>query len=180
MRIDTSQEYLLGNPSLHLQLSAALAVMAQLICNPNKPPGIAQLAETLDVSVGDVRKLLRLLAAGELVKPHPQDADTWVCSRPAHAISLADIYQCLLADSEESKIEPGARGAPSGADILMMQATMSVNQLVLQHLERFDLGRLKVAESAQMFTAALREKAGRIQFEPQEGLLTENAYSAAA
>ena len=29
-----------------------------------------------------------------------------------------------------------------GIDLLLMQATMSINQVVLQHLQAFDLGRL--------------------------------------
>ncbi|WP_420475404.1 Rrf2 family transcriptional regulator [Noviherbaspirillum sp. ST9] len=159
------EEFILGNATLHLQLSTALAVMTQLICNASRPPTAQQLSETLDVSLRYLRKLLRTLSAGGLLKPHEKNADTWTCTRAPHTISLADVYHCLIADREEGKAPfiatAQADASTSTSDLLMMQATMAINQIVLQHLQRFDLGRLKVAESAMMFTASLREKALR-------------------
>lgn len=157
------EEFILGNATLHLQLSTALAVMTQLICNASRPPTAQQLSESLDVSLRYLRKLMRTLSAGGLLEPHGKNADTWVCTRPPHTVSLADVYHCLLAEKEDSAAPfiPAAQtdAATSTAELLMMQATMAINQIVLQHLQRFDLGRLKIAESAQMFTASLREKA---------------------
>lgn len=158
------EEYILGNATLHLQLSTALAVMTQLICNASRPPTAQQLSESMDVSLRYLRKLLRTLSAGGLLKPHEKNADTWVCTQAPHAISLADIYYCLMAEKEEGNTGPfvaaaQADASTSSAELLMMQATMAINQIVLQHLQRFDLGRLKVAESAMLFTASLREKA---------------------
>lgn len=156
-------EFILGNACLHLQLGTALSVMTQLICNASRPPTAVQLSESMDVSLRYLRKLLRTLSAGGLLHPHEKNSDSWICSRPPHTISLADIYHCLIAEKDESarpfsSVAQGDASA-SSADLLMMQATMSINQIVLQHLQRFDLGRLKVAESAMMFTASLREKA---------------------
>lgn len=156
-------EYILGNASLHLQLETALAVMTQLICNASRPPTAQQLAEEMDVSLRYLRKLLRTLGGGGLLKPHEKNSDTWVCTRAPHAISLADVYNCLLAQSKESTspFVAAAHGGPasSSAELLLMQATMAINQLILQQLQQFDLGRLKAAESAMMFAASLREKA---------------------
>lgn len=156
-------EFILGNASLHLQLGTALSVMTQVICNASRPPTAVQLSETMDVSLRYLRKLLRTLSVGGLLRPHEKNCDTWVCTRPPHTISLADIYYCLIAEKDESthpfSSVAQADASTSSADLLMMQATMSINQIVLQHLQRFDLGRLKVAESAMMFTASLREKA---------------------
>jgi DNA-binding IscR family transcriptional regulator len=156
-------EFILGNATLHLQLSTALAVMTQLICNASRPPTAQQLSESLGVSLRYLRKLLRVLAAGGLLKPHEKNSDTWVCTQPPHTVSLADIYHCLTAEKDENAAPFIAAAQPdattSTAELLMMQATMAINQIVLQHLQRFDLGRLKVAESAMLFTASLREKA---------------------
>lgn len=168
-----NEEFILGNATLHLQLSTALAVMTQLICNASHPPTAQQLSETLDVSLRYLRKLLRTLSDGGLLKPHEKNADTWTCTRAPHAISLADIYYCLVSEKEEGKAPfiaaAQADASTSSAELLMMQATMAINQIVLQHLQRFDLGRLKVAESAMMFTASLREKALR----HSEGMLQQ-------
>jgi DNA-binding IscR family transcriptional regulator len=157
------EEFILGNATLHLQLSTALAVMTQLICNASRPPTAQQLSESLDVSLRYLRKLLRTLSAGGLLKPHEKNADTWVCTRPPHTISLADIYHCLMSEKDEASTPfiaaAQSDATTSTAELLMMQATMAINQIVLQHLQRFDLGRLKVAESAMLFTASLREKA---------------------
>ncbi|MGE5649352.1 Rrf2 family transcriptional regulator [Noviherbaspirillum sp. UKPF54] len=158
-----NEEFILGNASLHLQLSTALEVMTQIICNASHPPSAAQLAESLELSVRYLRKLLRALTAGGLLKPHEAHQDCWICTRAPHAISLADIYHCLDTVREESAAPfvapPQTDAVTSSADLLMMQATVSINQIVLQHLQRFDLGRLKAAESAMLFTASLREKA---------------------
>ncbi|HEY0848167.1 MAG TPA: Rrf2 family transcriptional regulator [Noviherbaspirillum sp.] len=156
-------EFILGNASLHLQIGTALSVMTQLICNASQPPTAQELSESLDVSLRYLRKLLRTLAASGLLRPHESHHDTWVCTRAPHAISLADIYDSLIAERGDAATPciPATHvdTAPSAAELLMMQATMSINQVVLLYLQRFDLGRLKVAESAMMFTASLREKA---------------------
>lgn len=156
-------EFILGNATLHMQLSTALAVMTQLICNASRPPTAQQLSDTLDVSLRYLRKLLRTLSAGGLLKPHEKSADTWVCARVPHSISLADIYHCLVSDREDDRspftVPPQADASMAASDLLMMQATMAINQIVLQHLQRFDLGRLKAAESAMLYTASLRERA---------------------
>jgi DNA-binding IscR family transcriptional regulator len=187
MRIYANEEYLLGNATLHLQLSTALAIMGHLICNSSRPQTAAQLAESLELSVRYLRKQLRLLSAGKLVQPHRQVSDAWICTRPSHTISLADVYRCLLAEAPASGDPITAGTPPSSADILMMQATVTVNQLVLQQLQQFDLGRLKIAESALLFSAALREKAGRLRCVPEaadsdDSSLAPSAsnYSAAA
>jgi DNA-binding IscR family transcriptional regulator len=157
-----NEEFILGNASLHLQLSTALSVMTQIICNASHPPSAQQLSESMELSIRYLRKLLRTLSAGGLLKPHERLADCWTCIQPPHTISLADIYHCLTSANEESApfvAAPQADAMTSSAELLMMQATMSINQLVLQHLQQFDLGRLKVAESAMLFTTSLREKA---------------------
>lgn len=158
-----NEEFMLGNATLHLQLSTALEVMTQIICNATQPPSAAQLAESLSLSVRYLRKLLRTLTAGGLLQPHGVRHDCWTCTRAPHAISLADLYHCLLAEAEERGAPfvapPQADAQTSSADLLMMQATMSINQIVLLHLQRFDLGHLKAAESAMLFTASLRKKA---------------------
>ena len=156
-------DFILGNATLHLQLSTALDVMTQLICNASRPPTAQQLSESMDMSLRYLRKMLRTLSAGGLLKPHEKNSDTWVCTRPPHTVSLADIYYCLITEKEEATAPFVAAAqtdaSTSASDLLMMQATMALNQIVLQHLQQFDLGRLKVAESAMMFTASLREKA---------------------
>jgi DNA-binding IscR family transcriptional regulator len=158
-----SDEYLLGNSSLHLQLSTALAVMTHLICNVSRPPNAQQMSESMELSSRHLRKLMRTLSAGGLLQPHASRVDTWICPHPPHTISLADIYQCLTRADDDGGAPfippPQVDAAGSSADLLMMQATMAINQTVMQQLQRFDLGRLKAAESAMLFTAALRQKA---------------------
>jgi DNA-binding IscR family transcriptional regulator len=159
-------EFMLGNPELHLQLATALSVMTQLICNASNPPSAQQLSDSLEVSVRHLRKMLRTLTNGGLLKPHDRHPDTWTCTRPPHTISLADIYHCLV-DKEETTTPyvqpPQADASVAASELLMMQATMSINQVVFQQLQQFDLGRLKIAESAMMFTASLRDRMKRTQ-----------------
>ena len=165
--IHRHEQFMFGNASLHIQLSTALAVMTQLIVNASQPRTAQELSESLDLSVRYLRKLLRTLAAGDLVEAHDTLVDTWICTRPAHTISLADIYRCVISSKEGSPSPFAAAPPMSSSDLLMMQATMSVNQTVLQNLQQFDLGRLKVAESAMLFTESLRLKARHIARRPE-------------
>jgi DNA-binding IscR family transcriptional regulator len=163
MHITSNEEFIFGNASLHFQLSSALAVMTQIICNASLLPSAQQLSESMEMSARYLRKLLRTLSAGGLLEPHDTRHDTWVCPRAPHTISLADIYHCLMNEKEQ-QVSPfiaatQADATTSSADLLMMQATMAINQIVLQHLQRFDLGRLKIAESAMLFTQSLRDRA---------------------
>ncbi len=162
------EDFFLGNATLHLQLTKALAVMTQLICNASHPPTAQELSESMDIPLRTLRKMLRTLSAGGLLKRHEQNEDTWVCARSPHMVSLADIYQCLMSEKEAGVEElvaaAQAEEGMSSADLLMMQATMALNQLVQQHLQRFDLGRLKTVEPAMLSTAALREKAFSTRF----------------
>lgn len=148
-------EFMLGNASLHTELSTALSVMTQLICNASQPPSAQALSDSLELSVRYLRKLLRTLSKGGVLVQHERCNDTWVCARAPHMISLADLYRCLVAPKEEDAVPSvtAARMATraSSSDLLLMQATMSINQVMLQHLQQFDLGRLKVVESALMF-----------------------------
>jgi DNA-binding IscR family transcriptional regulator len=166
MRIYQYEEFLLGNATLHLQVSTALAVMSHLICHGKHPPSAARISESLGISVRYLRKLMRILEAGGLLRNAAGCDDTWTCAREPHRTTLADIYQCLVDDARQKLGEKQGEeqervggGSGSGADLLIMQATMSLNQLVLQHLRQFDLGRLKVAEPALAFSAAMRRKA---------------------
>lgn len=156
-----NEQFMFGNASQHVQLSTALAVMTQLIVNASQPPTAQALSESLDLSVRHLRKLLRTLAGGGLIEAHGTLNDTWICTRPPHTISLADIYQCVMSSRDEAASPFITSPQVSASDLLMMQATMSINQVVLQNLQQFDLGRLKVAESAMLFTASLRLKASR-------------------
>src|ERR1019366_1495639 len=97
-----NEQFMFGNASLHIQLSTALAVMTQLIVNASQPRTAQELSESLDLSVRDLRRLLRTLANGDLVEAHDTLNDTWICTRPGHTISLADIYQCVISSKEEA------------------------------------------------------------------------------
>lgn len=168
-----NEEFMLGNASLHTELSTALAVMTQLICNASQPPGAQALSESMDLSVRYLRKLLRMLTKGGLLKMQERNNDTWICARAPHLISLADIYRCLMASKEEfgtpSVTAARMETRASSADLLLMQATMSINQVMLQHLQQFDLGRLRVVDTAIMFPASARVRVP-YQMDPADAL----------
>lgn len=160
-----NEEFILGNASLHMQLSAALEVLTQLICNASRLPSAQQLSETLEVSPRYLRKLLRNMTDGGLLQAHPERADTWVFPHKPHEVTLADVCQALAAGKEEQTPGQTDTRAPfTSSGLLLMQAAMSINQAAWQQLQRFDLGRLKMAESALLFTESLREKARDVRF----------------
>lgn len=152
-------QFIFGNEPLHLQLSTALAVMSELIVNPARPRTALDLSVSMDISIDCLRHFLRVLTNGNLVEVHDERSDTWLCARPANAISLCDIYQCVIASEEQTRLPVLPLQKMPGLDLLMMQASMSINQIVMQNLQRFDLGRLKVMQAPMAFAASPRLKA---------------------
>jgi hypothetical protein len=64
-------------------------------------------------------------------------------------LTLEDVFRSVLeVEPARDKVEPVRPANPGrtqhDVDILMMQATMAINQSVFQHLRQFSLDRLKL------------------------------------
>lgn len=157
-----ADNFIFGDQLLHVRFFTAIELLAQIM---KAAPG-AVITATLAENIGQpqrwVRTLLRSLDKSGLIAQDEKFKDAWRCPGRLSAVTLADIFRCMSAVATESDVLRKAicgttLAAPSGSttrqsvDLLLMQATMTVNQMVLQQLQQFDLGRLMAVASARQF-----------------------------
>lgn len=138
--------FFLGNASLHSQLLAALRVLECLKRSRKNAPTAAELASTMNLPAASIRSLMRRLADGGLLARQKGTGNKWTLSRALDETTLDDVYQCLTQSEPESQSGPDPHaGDNMTADLLLMQATMAINQSLAQQLRLFDLGRITIA-----------------------------------
>ncbi|RJF97737.1 hypothetical protein [Noviherbaspirillum saxi] len=152
------QEFLFGDALLHTRFSCAIDLLGRLImANPGALTAAA-LAEASGQPVRNVRSLLANLQAFGLVHPDTRQKDAWYCSVNSGSLTLADVFRSVAAVKPESSAprklasqDAAHAAARIGVDLLLMQATMAINQVVLQHLQSFDLGKLKAVSTRDTY-----------------------------
>ncbi|OWW22536.1 Rrf2 family transcriptional regulator [Noviherbaspirillum denitrificans] len=148
-------EFIFGDQQLHARFSMAIEILARIVIATPAALTTAALAESLGQGARPVRALLASLHQAGLLNRDEKTRDAWYCASPLGAITLADVFRCVAGATEESRRKKAVQGAEENrssaqqsVDLLLMQATMSINQVVLQHLQAFDLGRLKALRTS--------------------------------
>ena len=149
-------EFIFGDQQLHARFSMAIELLARIVIANPRPVTTAALSESLGQSARTVRALLGNLQQSGLLSQDDKARDAWYCGSPLGTITLADVFRSVSSAvpdaSRRKKVEPAADETRSAAqqsvELLLMQATMSINQVVLQHLQAFDLGRLKALRTS--------------------------------
>lgn len=168
--------FIFGDQLLHVRFFTAIELLAQIMKAAPGAMTSAKLAENIGQPQRWVRTLLRSLVEYGLIAQDEKSRDAWRCPGRLSAVTLADIFRCMSAVATESDVLRKAicgtaLAPPSGSttrqsvDLLLMQATMTVNQVVLQQLQQFDLGRLMAVASARQF-AGLRLRPRSYSSEP--------------
>lgn len=149
-------EFIFGDRRLHERFSMAIELLARVvIANPGAVTTTA-LSEALECPPRTVRALLANLYQAGLLRQDDKIRDAWSCPSALDGITLADVFRSVAAESESPSrkkaelqaADESRSSAQQSVDLLLMQATMAINQVVLQHLQTFDLGRLKVVKSS--------------------------------
>jgi DNA-binding IscR family transcriptional regulator len=158
MELAVVPEFIFGDQLLHARFSLAIELLARIVIANPRQVTTAVLAEALEQSPRTVRVLLSGLHQSGLLSQDQKSKDAWSCGTALSTITLADVFRSVAGAMQESagrkkKIDaahPDAvrSTAQQSVDLLLMQATMAINQVVLQHLQTFDLGRLKALASS--------------------------------
>lgn len=150
-------EFIFGDQQLHARFSLAIELLARIMTARQRSVTTAALAEAVGQSSRTVRAVLAGLRQSGLLSQDDSQKDAWVCSSSPGTITLADIFRCVASTTPEPSrkkkcsshaAEESRTTSQQSVDLLLMQATMGINQVVLQHLQAFDLGRLKAVGSA--------------------------------
>ncbi|HEY0846177.1 MAG TPA: Rrf2 family transcriptional regulator [Noviherbaspirillum sp.] len=157
MEVPAIQEFILGDEQLHARFSLAIELLVRILTASRQPVTTAALSDAVGQSPRAVRSLLASLQQSDLLRQDAVEKDAWSVATPLNAITLADIF-CSVASGvsdsprrkkpESAPPDEARTGSQQGVELLLMQATMAINQTVLQHLQAFDLGRLKAVGSS--------------------------------
>lgn len=147
--------HILGSDALYERLCLATEVLGKLVSCAPKAVGIDALIAATRGTPREVHKLCRALCEDGLLVRMPGRRIGWRLACDPSTVTLEDAFRCLMAQQpSRPRSEPAAReeeesGVESEVDVLVMQATMTINQSVLQLLRRFSLDRLRTAMLSQ-------------------------------
>jgi DNA-binding IscR family transcriptional regulator len=151
--------YILGDSALYARLCIITAVLGRFVASTPRAVSLEQLEQQTGRPARELVKLCNLLCRENLLQAHAERPHTWLLACDASQVTLEDAFRCVVAE-QAARARPGrqknlpenADGVQREVDLLVMQATMGINQSVFQHLRQFSLDRLKVS-AAGMFPA---------------------------
>jgi DNA-binding IscR family transcriptional regulator len=160
------EEFIFGDPALHKRFAAAIELLARVMAKRPSRLTTVELIAALGQPPRMVRSLLACLHRSGLLLKEESIRDAWACPDTLGEITLADVFRSVSDSSTDgsrkSKGEAIQEPRPptqQGVALLLMQATMAINQVVLQHLQSFDLGRLQaVGTSAALLSFRARTR----------------------
>jgi L-asparaginase len=139
-------DYLLGNEALHERFRVATEIMGKLVLNAPHPLSVDELEKDTGQSGKDVVKLCNALARAQLVRPNGKVSGSWILADKPGAFTLEDVFRCVIAEHGTRSKMPAvqnSRGSPQ-VDLLVMQASLAINQSMFKHLRQFSLDRLSM------------------------------------
>lgn len=144
-------EYILGGRTLHERLCAMAEVLGKIVSSAPRSVGITQLEEASGRSSKELIKLCASLERAQLLLPDPQAANRWMLACEPSAVTLEDVFRCIVSEQQERSKGIEQLSSPTRAysdvDLLVTQAMLAVNQSVFKNLRQFSLDRLKVSAS---------------------------------
>lgn len=145
----TVDDYILGNGVLHDRFCITTEILVALVSSAPRPLSMAQLQSYTGRPARELAKLCGALWRAMLTQPDTNARGSWVLACAPSTVTLEDVFRCVIADQPQIvKPEPADR-RHHDIDLLVMQATMAINQSVFKHLRQFSLDRLKISAAAK-------------------------------
>ncbi|RZI44467.1 hypothetical protein EGT07_03350 [Herbaspirillum sp. HC18] len=148
---------ILGNSASYERLCMITEVLGKFVSHAPRAVSLAQLEAYTGRSGRDLLKLCAMLVREQLLRLQPGQPQHWTLACEANRLTLEDAFRCVMAEQAarerrgKARFEPMVDDAPSrDVDLLVMQATMGINQSVSQHLRQFSLDRLKVTATGML------------------------------
>jgi DNA-binding IscR family transcriptional regulator len=144
-----SDNYLFSDVLMDQRFRITTEILEQFVSNPSQDLSTARLVEHTGHTAREVNQVCRKLQLAGLVKPSKPSSKAWMLICDPSTITLEDVYRGVIAEkvalqeqeqAQEHEFAADADRSRS-VDLLIMQATMEVNQSILKHLRQFSLGR---------------------------------------
>lgn len=151
----TVDDYILGNGALHDRFRITTEILGALVSSAPRPVSIAQLESYTGRPAKELVKLCGSLWRAMLMRPEPKSRHLWTLSCEPSSVTLEDVFRCVIAPppgrakTVEAPPPVNADRNHHDVDLLVMQATMAINQSVFKHLRQFSLDRLKISSAAK-------------------------------
>ncbi|MFZ6772078.1 hypothetical protein ACO0LB_05100 [Undibacterium sp. SXout7W] len=156
-----SSTQVFSDANLNTRFYTAIELLAQIVMVMPRTATVSNLAQITGKTPRVIRSILSTLSKDGLVGRDLKEKDAWHCRDCNGIITLGDVYRCFVRAEEialeknapemteetDTEFDPEVRQLRSAGqhsvDLLMMQVKMTVNRVVVQQLEQFDLGRLR-------------------------------------
>jgi hypothetical protein len=150
-----SMTHFFGDEAFYARLCLMTDILGKFVSCAPRAIDLDQLVRETGRSRREVARLCDVLCREELLLQADPRKRRWRLGCEPSTVTLEDAYRCALATQPRAKSASKAEfsaeeHAPRDVDLLLMQASMSVNQSVLRLLRQFSLDRLKVT-AAGMF-----------------------------
>ena len=138
-------DFLFADVLMDQKFRITTEILEQFVSNPSQELSSARLAEHTGRTVREVNQVCKKLQLVGLVEPVKPAARGWKLECDPNTITLEDVYRGVIAEAMPAAdpAQDGVRSADPArsVDLLIMQATMEVNQSIFRHLRQFSLGR---------------------------------------
>lgn len=147
-------DYIFGNSRLHAQLAIATKILALLAAGAPQRVTLEAMQSATRRPAMELRKICRGFHQAGFVTAPKDSHDAWVLDCDLGSVTLEDVYLAISASSGSSKksaagaAEAAASPQQNNLDLILMQATMSINQSLFRLLRQFRLDRLQIATTA--------------------------------
>ena len=140
--MSVSDEFLFADFLMDQKFRITTEILELFVNNPSQDLSIAYLVEYTGHTTREVTQICRKLQIAGLVQPAKTSSKVWMLVCDPSSITLEDVYRGMIANPQpaQAPANPDADRARS-VDLLIMQATMEVNQSIFKHLRQFSLGR---------------------------------------
>lgn len=147
-------DYIFGNGALHERFRFVTQVLAALVACAPRSLSIAQLQKYTHRSARELDKLCETLRETLLVQPDEAVRGNWLLACEPSAVTLEDVFRLVIAPKGDRLARTPATPDPVeqlllDVDLLVMQATMAINQSVFMQLRQFSLDRLRASSAAK-------------------------------
>lgn len=158
-----TDDYLLGDSALYGRLRLVTELLGHFVAGAPRAVSLAQLQQATGRPARELVRLCNILCREQVLQPQGGQPQAWTLACETSHLTLEDAFRCAMSEQASRTRSARQKTAKAAAaeqrdavrpeiDMLVMQATMGINQSVFQHLRQFSLDRLKVT-AAGMFAA---------------------------
>lgn len=138
-----SEDFLFADVLMDQKFRVTTEILEQFVSNPSQELSATRLAAHIGRTVREVNQVCKKLQLIGLVEPVKPAAKGWKLACDPNTITLEDVYRGVIANADAAPAPDADRAMDPArsVDLLIMQATMEVNQSIFRHLRQFSLGR---------------------------------------